>query len=496
MICVALPARSNDEMRRMMRQAAPEADLLELRIDGLPEPDLPRLLAERPRPVIVTNRPPHEGGRWTGSETRRLALLEEAACLGAEYVDIELAAGPVRCEGARRIVSVHDFEGVPADLPALHRRIARAGADIVKIAVTARTIMDTLPVFDLLERQGRTTPTIALAMGEAGQITRILSPRFGGFLTYAAEVFEGRERGSAPGQLTARRLREEFRYGAIGRGTALYGVIGNPVAHSLSPAIHNAAFAETGAEAVYVPLWVEDVRTFVPAFRRVGFRGFSVTLPHKVACLDVADEVDDLARRIGAANTLYERDGRLHAANSDCAAAVAALERAFAGRPGGGKSLRGRRVVVLGAGGAARAVVFGLVERGAEVVLVNRTHEKAVRLAADVGANCRVERMERLPDTPFDALCNVTSVGMYPNVDALPVPEGVLKPEHIVFDAVYNPLETRLIRTARALGCTVVPGLDWFIGQAAVQFELWTGRPAPTDAMRRAALARLAPSEA
>lgn len=510
MICIPILARSNEEMLQMMQEAAPEADLLELRIDGIAEPDLPRLFAARKCPVIVTDRPAEEGGLYAGTEARRLQLLEEAASLGADYIDIELsAARRFIGKGAKRIVSFHDFRGTPTDLSAIRRQLIEAGADVTKIALMANDVMDNIPIFNLLEAASREdqVPTIALCMGEAGLISRILSPKFGGFLTYAALTVNGQLRPSGPGQISVKRLKEEFRYRKITRRTAIYGVIGNPIGHSLSPAIHNAAYDEAGVDAVYVPFLVKDVRPFVPAFRAIGVKGFSVTIPHKEAALLMAEEVDAIARHIGAANTLYERDGKLRATNTDCAAAVGALERALARQAGGepvepqGSLLLNKRVVVIGAGGAARAMVFGLVERGANVIIVNRTRERGERLAREVNeigpaspprrASCRSEGVEALSTKEFDILCNLTSIGMHPDVDATPVPREVLKPQHVVFDAVYNPLETRLLREAREMGCTTVPGLDWFIGQAAAQFELMTGRTAPQEVMRRVAIARL-----
>jgi 3-dehydroquinate dehydratase / shikimate dehydrogenase len=494
MICVALTGRSNEEMLRMMHESAPNADLLELRIDYIAEPDVRKLLEARSRPVIVTCRPAEEGGMFAGTESRRIALLEQAASLGAEYVDIELAsAAEYHGKGAKKVVSHHDFRGVPADAKAIHARLVAAGADVAKIAVTAHGIHDNLVTFDLLKDVGGSIPTIALCMGEHGLISRILAPKFGGFLTFAAAQSNREVKASAPGQITARQLREEFRYGKVGPRTALYGVIGKPIAHSLSPAIHNAAYDELGIDAVYVPFLVDDVRRFVPAFRALGVRGFSVTLPHKEALLETADAVDSIAEHIGAANTLYEKDGQLRATNTDCLASVGALARALRARTpdSAGATLGGRHVVVCGAGGAARALVFGLVEQGANVTIVNRTPERGQRLAQDAAkvgpGTCQSAPTDSLMGMEFDVLCNLTSVGMHPNVDETPVPREALKPQHVVFDAVYNPLETRLLREAKEIGCTIVPGLDWFIGQAAAQFELWFGRPAPTDTMRAVA---------
>jgi len=466
-----------------MARAAPLADLLELRLDGIACPDLHALLADRPRPVIVTNRPVAEGGRYAGPERQRLALLEEAAALGAEYVDVELdAAGLCDTRGACRIISFHDFRGMPADLEVIHVRLRAAGADVAKVAVTARDICDNLPIFSLLRAAQKTSqPTIALAMGEHGQISRILGRKFGAFLTYAA-LEEGA--GTAPGQITAARLRDEFRYYKINVHTDIYGVIARPVAHSLSPVIHNAAFEALGINAVYVPFLVEDVPRFLAEFRALGVKGYSVTIPHKEAALSAADEADDLAREIGAANTIVRRGDLLCATNTDCAGALAALEEALAG-----DELRGKSVILLGAGGAARAVAFGLRQRGARIVIVNRTFERGEELARDVGAEAR--HVEELPHLTADILINTTAVGMHPHTDISPVPREILRAGMVVFDAVYNPRETRLLREAKAAGCRVVYGDAWLLNQAALQFELWIGRPAPREVMARALRARL-----
>ena len=481
MICIPLPARTNEQMRAMMAQAAPLADLLELRVDGIPEPDLRYLLEDRPRPVIVTNRPAEEGGLYAGTEQRRLQVLEEAASLGAEYVDIELAAaGLCRASGAKRIISVHDFNGMPDDLDRIHRQICDAGADVAKIAVMATGILDNLRIFDLLKSAA--IPTIALAMGECGQVSRILGRKFGAFLTFAAL---DEKSASAPGQVTAERMRNEFRYQSIGPDTQVCGVIANPVAHSLSPAMHNAAFAEYEMDFVYLPFLVEDLAEFVTAFRALEVVGYSVTIPHKGAALRAADQADELSRRIGAANTLYRRGESLMATNTDYAGALDALEEEMDGND----PLAGRAALLLGAGGAARALAFGLKEKGARVTIANRTFERGEKLAQETGA--RACHLEDLPSLTADVLINTTSVGMHPRTGASPVPREILRRGMIVFDAVYNPRDTLLIRHARAAGCRIVYGARWLVNQAALQFQLWTGKDAPRRVMERALEERL-----
>jgi len=287
-LCVSLMPETTDRAREGLIRAVRAADpskgpsnvLAEIRLDAMREFDLAHLLADSPCPVIVTYRPRREGGLYDGPEGKRLETLRQAARLGARYIDVEHDAlrslGDVPPD--RVIVSYHNFERTPEDLAAIHARLARMGAAVVKVAVTANHILDTVPVLRLLKEA--TVPTIALAMGERGILTRILAPKFGGFLTYAAAEGGGREAG--PGQVTVGEMCNLYRVGRIGPDTQVYGVIADPVGHSLSPRIHNAAFAETDLDAVYLPLWVEgDAAEFVSGVREFDFDGYSVTIPHK-----------------------------------------------------------------------------------------------------------------------------------------------------------------------------------------------------------------------
>jgi 3-dehydroquinate dehydratase/shikimate dehydrogenase len=492
MICVPIVAPSQERMEREIQFATPLADILELRMDYAPDADLAALIEKRRKPVIVTCRPEREGGQFKGEESARLAVLQRAIDLGADYVDVELDSAAKLRRGARTriIISRHDFQRVPENLPELHRELVAAGADVAKIACMATGILDNLRVFRLL--QSTKHPTIALCMGEAGMISRVLGRKYGAFLTFGSAA-RGKE--SAPGQIGAAQLRDMYRYKQIGRATALYGVIANPVAHSMSPAIHNAAFAALNIDAVYLPLKVEcDPAEFVRAFRELDARGYSVTIPHKEGIIPALDELAPLAKRIGAVNTVVERKGRLHGTNTDVPAAIGALEESLAGGKKAAEALdrsplSGRRVLLLGAGGAARAVAHGLIEKGAGVVIANRTHDRAVALAAEVG--CRALEMTALTASEADIVVNTTSVGMHPNVHGTPLPKEALRKGMIVFDAVYNPLETRLLREAREAGCRTIGGLRWFVSQAALQFELWTGRPAPRQVMEKVVKQRL-----
>ena len=508
MICVPLTGKTVEEMLRDAHRAAKAgADLVEFRVDCMEKPDVEALVAKAPVPEIITCRPKRAGGNFAGEESERLAILQKAIDLGADYIDVELdSVAHVHPEWpGKLIVSVHDFERTPDDLLALHKRIADTGADVVKIATTARDISDNLRLFDLLASVAE--PTVALAMGERGVISRILSRKFGGWLTFAS-LERGKE--SAEGQLTIDDLLKLYRFRDIRHDTEIFGVVANPVAHSMSPLIHNAAFAYAGMNCVYVPMLVDDVTGFLARFRALA-KGFSVTIPHKERAMASADEIDPLTQRIGALNTLVVRDGQLIGTNTDLPAALGAMEQALRPPltnqkegthtvcvpkcPGGVISpLRGKRVAVLGARGTARAIVVGLVDAGAEVKIYNRTVERAKALAEEFGASwAGLDALAEVKSA--DVLVNATPVGMWPKVDASPVPADVLHKGMLVFDVVYNPLETRLLREARERGCLCVSGLEMFVLQAARQFELFTGQAAPVDVMRNAVVRRLAAND-
>jgi 3-dehydroquinate dehydratase/shikimate dehydrogenase len=337
-------------------------------------------------------------------------------------------------------------------------------------------------MFELLRDAER--PTIALCMGELGEVSRVLAPKFEGFLTYAS-LEPGAE--TASGQLPASELVELYHYHDISPRTEVYGVIGNPIAHSVSPDILNAAFHSEGIDAVYVRFKVEDVVGFVEAFKAIPVKGYSVTIPHKEAVIPALDSLEETSRRIGAINTIVSENGELKGSNTDWLAAVSSIEEELGGEPG--SALPGKRCVMVGAGGAARAIAYGLDSRGAKLVILNRTESRARKLAAEVG--CDWKPCSQLLNLDADIIINATRVGMYPDVDETPVPADFLRPGMLAFDVVYNPAETRFLKEARARGCAVVSGIDMFVGQAVAQFELWTGKAAPRGLMREVVCRKL-----
>jgi len=494
-LIVPLTGATVEAMLAGFRAAASAgADMVEFRLDSLQKVDragLRALLEDPPLPVIATCRPVRQGGRFDGPEPDRLGILSAAAELGADYVDVEDDVPEPQGPRGRVILSHHDFSGRPADLEAIVDRLERSEAEVAKVAFAAAGPEDAVAACGILRRAAK--PAIVLAMGEHGVMSRILAGKFGAFGTFAA-LAEGA--GSAPGQLTIDEMKRLYRWDATGAATAVYGVIGCPVAHSMSPAIHNAAFAETGIDAVYVPLRIEpgpeSFHRFLDAVRAspwLDLRGLSVTIPHKENALSAVGpaNVDELSRRIGAVNTVrLDAEGHLAGWNTDYAAATDALCEAMGiSRP----RLAGRAVAVLGAGGAARAIVAALAHYGADVTVYNRTVARGEKLAAEFGA--RALGRDALADLSAEIVVNCTSVGMHPHVDDSPLPVRALRGVGVVFDTVYNPVETRLLREARQAGCRTVSGVDMFVNQAAGQFEIWTGRPAPRELMRQVVLDQL-----
>lgn len=472
------------------------ADLAEVRVDLLDDDERVRwaqLVTEKTLPVVVTNRASWEGGKGVLDETERLSVLVEAEQLGAEYIDVELKAASVYRElrnatgaarNAKLILSHHNFERPLSkeELARVQERMISEGADVSKIAMAATSALDNALVFDAL--LNATVPTVVLAMGEFGQVSRILAPKYGSFLTFAS-VGVGRE--SAPGQVVIEKLTDTYRFRSLTPETPVYGVIGNPVSHSMSPALHNAAMKEAGVDGVYVPLKVgQDIPAFIRSMVSYGFAGFSVTIPGKVVAMDAMDTIDSVANKIGAMNTVVKQaDGQLKGYNTDWVAAISAIEDGL--KP---DLLSEKRVVCIGAGGAARGLAFGALERGAShVLVVNRTVAKAQALATELGpARASAVSLDDFneSDAAFDILMNTTSVGMHPSVDDTPVRSERLLHKPLVFDAVYNPLKTRLLREASAAGCTTVSGLEMFVRQAAEQFRFWfEGVEVPVKLMRQ-----------
>ncbi len=460
------------------------AKLVELRVDYINGAvNMKRLFAERPCPVVVACRRKHDGGMFSGTEEARLVLLRTAIAEGADYVDLEedVAAKVLRFGKTKRIVSFHDFRRTPEDLEEIHQRLCMLDPDVVKICTMANHPADNLQMLRLV-RQSK-LPTIGFCMGEIGTPTRLLCGKFGSPWTYA--TFH-EERPLAPGQLSYQQMTEIYHYDDINADTEVYGVIADPVGHSLSPLIHNAAFRKLGMNKVYVPIRVarEHLADFIDEAPELGIRGLSVTIPHKEAVIDMLHYADEAVRGIGAANTMVFQDGRRCGYNTDYAAAMGSLEEAIAGHFREDSTLANKTALVMGAGGVGRAITFGLVERGVQVVVCDGEAERAGQLAARL--RCRVIDWASRHGVSADIVINCTPIGMHPDVDETPFGKHHMRPAMVVFDAVYNPENTLFIKDARARNCKVITGVDMFVRQAATQFKLFTGEDAPTDVMREA----------
>lgn len=491
LIC-PLTASTVEAMRTdMIAAAADGADMVECRLDfleTLPDDDqLHGLLVGPPVPVLVTCRPTRQGGRYEGEERHRLALLARADKIGkVAAIDIEQDVPsedrPDFSHGLA-ILSHHDFEGCPADLDEIASSMDASQAGVNKIAFTAAGPEDALRAFDVIRACRK--PTLVLSMGEAGLMSRILAKKFGGWGTFAS-LHAGAE--SAPGQPSLTEMRHLYRWDTINPETEIYGVIGCPVAHSMSPAIHNAAFTAANRNAVYVPLRIEpgaeNFNRFMDAALArpwLGLRGLSITIPHKENALAYvgASDCDELAVRIGAVNTItIDPDGKLYGDNTDYAGAIDALCSKMGIQR---EDLTGRRVTVLGAGGAGRAIVAALSHYGAEVTICNRTLSRAESLAEEFG--CVAKPLAEADKTEPEIIINCTSIGMHPNVEDCPLPAMPEKVQ-VVFDTVYNPLKTKLLALAEASGIQRVTGLDMFVNQAVAQYEIWAHASAPVEVMR------------
>ncbi len=411
-------------------------------------------------------------------------MLTKAAEAGCALVDLEVESAEeakaaqlarfkagLRAVGTALLVSYHDFSRTKG-LEQAAKRIEAFEPDFVKVVSTARTLADNLAVLKLIEDHSLASHVVGIAMGEEGLVSRVLGPRAGAAFTFASPD-DGAE--TAPGQVTARTMVELYRLDQLDQATRIFGVAGNPIGHSLSPLMHNMAFKRESVNAVMLPLKTKSLDDLLTLVRELPLGGVAVTMPLKQEVLPHLANMDPLTAKIGACNTLRTgADGKIYGFNTDVAGVVRPLEKRM--------RLKGARIAVLGAGGAARAAVFGLVEQGAEVFVINRTHEKAVALARK--AHAKSLKQDQLAKNKFDALINTTPCGMAGIKQAMPIKENELNAS-LVFDMVYNPLDTPLLKLAHSRGLAVISGMEMFVQQGARQFEIWTGKPAPEAEMMR-----------
>jgi len=482
-VCVAVTAADPSELLEKAEALVRDNPFMELRLDYISKPAsaLPKikhfLETHAGTVVIATCRRVASGGKFRGSIASQLEILSKASAAGCQLVDVELQTAqkckPAQLQKLRSrsalILSFHDFRAT-RKLDETLEKMRAFPADFYKVVGTATTLSDNVSMIQFLGRESDNHSLIGLCMGEQGIISRMLGVRAGSVFTFAS-ASPGEE--TAPGQVTALDLRSVYRIEQIDVATRVYGVAGDPVAHSLSPAIMNAAFRRENVNAVYLALHAKTLKDLLTCVREIPIHGLSVTMPYKEAILPYLDNTDSHTDKIGACNTVVRaQDGKLYGFNTDTSGVVRPLERRL-------NTLQDAKILVLGAGGAARAAVFGLKERGAEVYILNRSTATAQKLARR--AHARTLKRADLKKYSFDVIVNATPVGMG-NTRETPLQEKEINARY-VFDMIYDPPETRLLQLAKQRGAQIIPGIEMFVHQAARQFEIWTGKPAPQDDM-------------
>ncbi len=483
---MAIIGSSASDMVEKATAAVKESSFLEFRLDYLEKPllALPKLkqfLQDHSQATaIATCRRAPNGGKFKGAVAAEMEVLQKAASSGFHIVDVELQTAEslkkgdldkLREQGAALIVSYHDFEAT-RDLDGIFNRMLPFQAEFIKIVPTAKTLSDNVTLMRFLEATADRANVIGICMGDYGVISRVLGVRAGSMFTFAAAT-TGEETG--PGQIAARTLVETYRIDQVDAATKVYGVAGNPIKHSLSPIMMNTAFRRETVNAVYLALQTSKLSDLMNLVKEIPLQGLSVTMPLKQEIMKHLERTDLLSAKIGAVNTVSRMpDGKLYGFNTDVAGIVGPLEKRLA--------LKGAKVLVMGAGGAGRAAVFALRDKGAEVFILNRTAPTAAKLAKESGA--KVIKREAVAKTTFDVIINATPIGQTGQKQ-----QSLLEPKEInasfVFDFVYNPVETPLIRMARQKNIPIITGVEMFVQQGCRQFEIWTGKPAPEEEMLR-----------
>ncbi len=490
-LCVAIIGSDPTEMVDKAELLVRDNSFMEFRLDylskpGLALPRIKRFLESHPGTVVIaTCRRAANGGKFRGSIASQLDVLSKAVAAGCQLVDVELQTAtkvkPAQLQKLRTraalILSYHDFRATKKLDETLEKMLAFP-ADFYKVVSTATTLSDNVTMIKFLARESDKHSLVGMCMGEQGIISRVLGVRAGSVFTFASA---GAGEETAPGQVTAQELRNVYRIEQVDAATRVYGVAGDPVSHSLSPAIMNAAFRRENVNGVYLALHAKTLKDLLTCVREIPIHGISVTMPYKESILKHLDNTDSHTTKIGACNTVVRaQDGKLYGFNTDAAGIVRPLERRL-------NTLEAARILVLGAGGAARAAVFGLKERGSEVYILNRSLTAAKKLARQ--ARARTIKRADLKKLAFDVIINATPVGMG-NTRETPLQDKEIN-ARFVFDMVYDPPETRLLKLAKERGAQIIPGIEMFVHQAARQFEIWTGKPAPWDEMLKVVLLAL-----
>ncbi len=499
-LCGVIAARTASEAHRQVQRALRYTNTIEVRLDWLSSAvEIARFgqllkKSKVPRRVtlIATCRRREAGGKFSGTPDQQLRMLRSATDAGCQWIDLEIetveAVPPfihmLYTGHVNRILSYHDFHSTPSNsrLSDLALRLCQIaddiGFDVIKIATKCDSLAESLRLLSL-PRQFRDRNVIAVPMDEVATPARILAPLFGSVLSYAPV-----EESTAPGQIPLAAARQLYRSENLTARTRVYGVIGSPIAHSLSPILHNAGFRARKIDAIYLPFRITQLEDFLAAIGPLGVKGFSITLPHKERILSHLHNIDPLARSVGAVNTVAVRGSKLFGYNTDCLGIL----RSLTGRI----SIPHSRILIFGAGGVARAAAFALARNGASVSVCARRPEPACKLARAVRGDF-VQRTD-LRKMSFGAIINATPVGMHPREKESPLAPHEINC-HLAFDTVYRPRKTKFLKLAQQRGVKTVSGLEMFLAQGIAQWELWTGQSAPVEAMRRAVLQAIARDE-
>lgn len=460
------------------------ADLIEIRLDyikNLSDEKFKKLIKSSKNPIIVTCRKNSEGGFFDGSENKRIGILQNAIKFGADYVDIEYSSNKSSIKNiiknkksTKIIVSYHNLKKTPDNTKDIYNSIKRLNPDLIKIVTQANSVTDNFKIFDLIKTANKDKQKItAFCMGSYGQFSRILSIILGSQITYAS-IEKNKE--SASGQLTIDEMINFYRIKKLNKNTKIVGLIGNPVGHSWSHIIHNVGFDKLNINAVYLKFQVDKLKEFIDYFKKLNTLGFSVTIPHKIEVMKYLDETDEKAKEIGAVNTILIKNKKLFGYNTDCDGAIKALKSKT--------DLKNKNAVLLGAGGTTRTLAYGLRgENVNNITILNRTIGKAKIIAEDF--DCDYGSLYDLKNIDYDILINTTSVGMFPDINNSLVQPNLIKKNAVVFDIVFNPYKTKLLKDAGKKDCIIIPGFEMLIYGAMLQFKLWTGKNAPEHLMRK-----------
>lgn len=474
-ICIPITAKTIDEALIELKEAEKFVDLIELRTDyiaGIDENKLKKLLENKTKKIIVTCRAKGSNGNFEGNEEERINLLKKAIELDANFIDVEIESNNKEIvniinnkKNSKIIVSYHSLKETPSlnNLNTKYNEIKKLSPDLIKIVTNANSINDNFRIFNLLNGKN---DLIAFCMGLRGQISRILAPKYGSAITFAS-LKENKE--SAAGQISIKEMKNVYNIDMINNGTKILGVMGEFAENSMSKYMHNAAFKENNLNFIYMPFKVrkEELEGFIKNFREFNFKGSSVTIPHKVDITEYIDGIDDTAEKIGAVNTLVNDNGKLSGYNTDYYGAVQALKEKT--------QLSNKKVLVIGAGGGARAVIYGLKKENAEITITNRTINNAESLAKEFNVNFDdIKNMEKLIENN-EIIINTTGVGMNPNINESIIKENDFSEGKLVMDIVYKPTNTKLISLAKKANCNIITGDRMLIYQAIGQFKLWTG---------------------